>query len=273
MKVVLLADQGESFAEIAKFLFIDEQTTRRRLKDYFDNDKTGGSSGGSGGKLSQEQAVRLRAILATCDVPTAKAVVEKVKALFGITFSISGMTDWLERNRFSFKKSQPAPAKADPQAQTEFIDKYRDLKDGLPDGEVILFLDAMHPTMATKLGYGWSVKGSRKIVATTPARARLNVIGTLNAQTLKLVTTFPVTVSSNSQLRDLGGTFRPVAPGLSSHPVFYAQHHPGSRLLLRQQGHTDRRGASEYQTVAPACLFAQPEPDRAGLEGDERAGA
>jgi DNA-binding NarL/FixJ family response regulator len=31
MKVVLLADQGESFAEIARFLFIDEQTTRRHL--------------------------------------------------------------------------------------------------------------------------------------------------------------------------------------------------------------------------------------------------
>lgn len=50
MKVVLLADQGESFAEIAKFLFIDEQTARRHLQDYFDNDKLGGSSGGSEGK-------------------------------------------------------------------------------------------------------------------------------------------------------------------------------------------------------------------------------
>jgi hypothetical protein len=60
MKVVLLADQGESFAEIAKFLFIDEQTARRHLKDYFDNDKTGGSSGGSEGKLTHEQAARLR---------------------------------------------------------------------------------------------------------------------------------------------------------------------------------------------------------------------
>ena len=82
MKVVLLADQGESFVEISKFLFIDEQTARRHLKDYFDNDKTGGSSGGSEGKLTQEQATRLRAILATCDVPTAQTAVEKVKGLF-----------------------------------------------------------------------------------------------------------------------------------------------------------------------------------------------
>lgn len=198
MKVVLLANQGESFAEIAKFLFIDEQTARRHLKDYFDKDKTGGSSGGSEGKLTQEQAARLRAILATCDVTTAQTAVEKAKSLFSIQFSISGMTDWLNRNRFSFKKSEPAPAKADPLAQAEFIDTYRSLKDDLPEGEVVLFLDAAHPTMATKLGYGWSIKGQRKIVATTAGKTRINVIGTLNAQTLKLVTTFPATVNSET---------------------------------------------------------------------------
>ncbi|MFT7116523.1 MAG: DNA-binding NarL/FixJ family response regulator [Rhodoferax sp.] len=55
MKVVLLTDQGESLADIARFLFIDEQTARRHLKDYFDNDKLGGSSGGSEEKLSSEQ--------------------------------------------------------------------------------------------------------------------------------------------------------------------------------------------------------------------------
>lgn len=198
MKVVLLADQGESFSEIAKFLFIDEQTARRHLKDYFDNDKMGGSSGGSEGKLTQEQVARLRAVLAACDVPTAKTAVQKVKGIFGIEFSRSGMTDWLKRNRFSFKKSEPAPAKADPLAQAEFIDQYRSLKDGLPEGEVVLFLDAAHPTMATKLGYGWSIKGERKIVATTAGKTRVNVIGTLNAQTLKLVTTFPATVNSET---------------------------------------------------------------------------
>ena len=96
------------------------------------------------------------------------------------------MTDWLKRNRFFFKKSEPAPAKADLQAQGQFIDQYRNLNDDLPEGEAILFVDAAHPTMATKLGYGWSIKGERKVVATTAGKTRFNVIGTLNAQTLKL---------------------------------------------------------------------------------------
>ena len=198
MKVVLLADQGESLAVIAKFLFIDEQTARRHLQDYFDNEKLGGSSGGSVGKLSPDQATQLSACLVASDVVSAQSVVQQVKGLFDVKFSLSGMTDWLKNNDFSFKKSQPAPAKADPIEQLAFIAKYRALKDNLPEGDVLLFLDAAHPTMATKLGYGWSTKGERKIVATTAGKARVNVIGSLEPATMKLIATFPETVNSET---------------------------------------------------------------------------
>ena len=148
--------------------------------------------------MNSEQAARLSAILAACDVTSARDVVHKVKDLFGVKFSLSGMTGWLKRNNFSFKKSEPAPAKADPQAQLAFIDTYRTLKDKLPEGEALLFLDAAHPTMATKLGYGWSIKGERKIVATTAGKARVNVLGSLEPATMKLVTTFPEKVNSQT---------------------------------------------------------------------------
>ena len=52
--------------------------------------------------------------------------------------------------------------------------------------------------MANKLGYGWSIKGERKIVATTAGKKRINVIAILNAQTLKPVTTFSETVNSET---------------------------------------------------------------------------
>ena len=198
MKVVLLADQGESLAVIAKFLFIDEQTARRHLQDYFDEEKLGGSSGGSVGKLSPKQATELSASLIAGEVGSAQYVVQKVKGLFDVKFSLSGMTDWLKCNDFSFKKSEPSPAKADPVAQLAFINTYRTLKGGLPEGDVLLFLDAAHPTMATKLGYGWSPKGERKIVATTAGKTRINVIGSLEPATMKLITTFPETVNSET---------------------------------------------------------------------------
>lgn len=198
MKVVLLCDQGESLAVIAKFLFIDEQTARRHMQDYFNDKKLDGSNGGSVGKLSTEQATQLSASLIAGDMVSAQSVVQITKSLFGVKFSLSGMTDWLKNNDFSFKKSQPAPAKADPIEQIASIVKYRALKDNLPEGDVLLFLDAAHPTMATKLGYGWSPKGERKIVATTAGKARVNVIGSLEPATMKLIATFPETVNSET---------------------------------------------------------------------------
>ena len=114
-----------------------------------------------------------------------------------------------------------------------FIDTYRSRKDDLPEGEVVLFLDAAHPTMATKLGYGWSIKGERKIVATTAGKKRINVIAILNPQCSDPQTGHHI--SRNGQFRDLGRTLRVAAPKLSSNQVFHASHHSGPRLLWRQQ--------------------------------------
>ena len=52
--------------------------------------------------------------------------------------------------------------------------------------------------MATKLGYGWSIKGERKIVPTTAGKIGVNVLGSLEPATMKLVTTFPETVNSQT---------------------------------------------------------------------------
>jgi transposase len=107
IKVVLLSDQGERVGQISKFLLIDEQTVRNHLKDYFDNDKLDGSSGGSKGKLSAEQALEFSAILVDRDVPTAQVAVQIAKRVFGVEFSISGMTSWLKRYFFLSKKVNP----------------------------------------------------------------------------------------------------------------------------------------------------------------------
>ena len=153
IKAVLSADQGASVAEIAKHLWIDQKTVRRHVKDYFENDKLDGGSGGSKGKLDEGQAARLKELLASCEVPDADDARERARKLLGVKFSLSGMTAWLKRNGFSFKKSEPLPAKADPAAQAAFAESYRELKATLPEGEALLFLDASHPAMSTRLGY------------------------------------------------------------------------------------------------------------------------
>lgn len=54
--------------------------------------------------------------------------------------------------------------------------------------ESVLFIDAVHPTQATKISYGWIHKGQKKAVKTTGSRTRLNIMAALNLKAL----TFPL---------------------------------------------------------------------------------
>ena len=47
-----------------------------------------------------------------------------------------------------------------------------------PD-EVLLFMDAVHPTQATKITAGWIRKGDDKAIKTTGSRSRINVVGAI----------------------------------------------------------------------------------------------
>jgi hypothetical protein len=40
-------------------------------------------------------------------------------------------------------------------------------------------MDAVHPTQATKLSYGWIRTGQTKYVETTGSRTRLNIVGAI----------------------------------------------------------------------------------------------
>ena len=170
MKAVLWADKGQSPKQISELLMVDEQTVRRHIKDYLDNDKLGGGSGGSQGKLDEGQSTWLKELLAACDISTAAEAAEKARGLFGVKFSFSGMTGWLKAHGFSWKKSEPIPSKANPGDQDAFIAAYQKLKAGLKPHEALLFMDATHPSQATKLSHGWSIRGERKGVPTGAGR-------------------------------------------------------------------------------------------------------
>lgn len=257
LKAVLLANDEESFCRIAQVLFVDEQTVRRHVRDFLEANKSGNDSGGSGGTLTAEQSSQLKDLLASSDVPTAQSAADQAKGLFGQRFSVSGMTDWLKRNGFSYKKCEPVPAKADPAAQAGFALAYAKLKGGLPEGESIHFLDACHPTRQTKLAYAWSLKGARKLVKSYAGRERVNVVGTLDVAAMRLVTTFPERADGEAiaahlrKLRRLSGTeaaihvildngsycrshaVREAAAGLGIELVFLPPYSPNMNLIER----------------------------------------
>ncbi|EQD61594.1 transposase family protein [mine drainage metagenome] len=96
------------------------------------------------------------------------------------------------------KKPKGTPAKADPEKQAEFIRYYEDLLNTLPEDEPVEFADAVHPTMATKITYGWIRKGSDKLIATTASRTRVNLLGSINLETMKVTVSSHETIDSKA---------------------------------------------------------------------------
>lgn len=72
---------------------------------------------------------------------------------------------------FPIKSTRQTPAKADPQKQKEFVEFYQNLKKETPENEPIEFGDDVHPTMATKITYGWMKKKKDKPIATRSSKS------------------------------------------------------------------------------------------------------
>ncbi|GHU18800.1 hypothetical protein FACS189472_07640 [Alphaproteobacteria bacterium] len=78
------------------------------------------------------------------------------------------------------------PAKANPVEQAAFVEEYKKLKKEIPEVEPMLFSDAVHPTMATKITCGWIRKGSGKTIETTASRTRMNIVGAIELAKMKV---------------------------------------------------------------------------------------
>ena len=73
-----------------------------------------------------------------------------------------------------------AQKRFDEAKQQAFIEAYEALKASCDKDESIVFIDAVHPTLSTKISHGWIRTGQDKVIETTGNRSRLNIIGALN---------------------------------------------------------------------------------------------
>lgn len=114
-------------------------------------------------------------------MPTTLAIIEIVDEWWGVCYTVAGMTRWLKRNGFSYRKPVGVPHKCSTQAQQAFVETYEKLKQEASDDEPILFIDGVHPTQGTKLAYGWMPAGKKAHgVETTGSRTRQDIMGALN---------------------------------------------------------------------------------------------
>ena len=203
IKAVLLYDQGWSLQRIAEALFISHEAVRQHLLDYEANRKLSPENGGSVSKLNKACRQMLINHLKGTIYTSAKEIVALVLEAFDIKYTVSGMTQWLKNNGFSYKKPTLVPGKADPEAQQQWIKYYFWLTENLSDNEVICFMDGVHPTHNTKPSYGWIETGVNRAILSNTGRQRINLSGAIDIESKKVVCLEDETLNADSTIRFL----------------------------------------------------------------------
>lgn len=127
LKTILWLDDGLSFAEISRLLFLDEKTPRRWAKVYTSSGIDALLSDNYlqyAGKLDTEQEKMLYDFVSSHLFLDVGPIILYVEDKFNVTFSRSGMRDLLHRIGFTYKKASCAPELADPAKQRRFLDSF-----------------------------------------------------------------------------------------------------------------------------------------------------
>jgi transposase len=184
IKAVLLNAEGWSQQQIAQALRIHYETIHDHLNDYVNSKKLKPANGGSKSNLTEEQTKTVITHLEAHTYQTVAEIVAYIQQTYEVKFTTSGLTKWMHAHGFSYKKPKGTPAKADPEKQAAFIKYYENLLNVTPANEPIEFGDGVHPTMATKITSGWIRTGTNKPIATVASRTRVNLMGSINLETM-----------------------------------------------------------------------------------------
>ena len=199
IKAILLRSEGWTVPQISQALRVHQSTIIKHIQDYKERGKLENESGGSASHLSDEQTAELIAHLEEYTYAYSHQILLTIKERFGITYTVAGLTHWLHRHGFSYKKPKGVPHKADSELQQQFIAEYEQLKQKVRQDTPILFMDSVHPTQATKISYGWIRKGHTKEINTTASRTRMNLIGAIECGHLeRAITASYDTINANA---------------------------------------------------------------------------
>lgn len=187
---ILAYDEGHDVSDIANILKISESSTYNYINDYLKTSKIAHDpKGGTCCKLTGREEIELIKHLSTVTHLTANSIGAHVLKTYGIKYTVAGITKWLERNDFVYKKPKPIPSKLDEQKQQDFIEYYNKLKENTDNvNSVIMFMDAVHPEYQSQAVYGWIPKGETKTLPTTNTQFRLHLNGAINLSSMQVFT-------------------------------------------------------------------------------------
>lgn len=203
IKAVLLYDKGWTLEQIAEALLMSHEAIRQHILDYECSRKLSPESGGSEEKMNKFQVQFLVDHLKSVVYTKCKEIIHFVWEEFGIAYSVAGMTAWLKKHGFSYKKPAVIPGKSDKELQEQWIKDYKELQSTCNEDDAICFMDGVHPTHNTKPAYGWIPTGENKEIPTNSGRQRLNLSGSINIDTKEVIIHEDETLDADSTIRFL----------------------------------------------------------------------
>ena len=204
IKAVYLLSRGKTPQEIAEVLMLDIDTIGNYRKRY----EADGVSGllknnyfGSEPMLSCAEIEAFSAHLETQTYLTVEAIVEHVKQVYSVHYSVSGMRQLLHRLKFVYKKAKTIPGKANAELQKAYLKMLEETLKDKGEQDAHYYLDGVHPQHNTQLAYGWIKKGQDKVVKSNSGRQRININGALNGDTLEVIIRTDDTINTQSTLK------------------------------------------------------------------------
>jgi transposase len=182
-----LLDGGMSCQEVAEVLFFDDDTIRGWYELFERSGIEGLTSfdmGGSSSKMSAEQAEVLKAWVTTSLPRSTRHVGAWIEKEFGLVYeSRSGLIALLHRLGLEYHKPEVISRRLKPETQKAFIAGYENLLNSMADNEVVMFLDAVHPTHAARPVGCWAPKQQKLAIEQTSGRERINIHGAIDLET------------------------------------------------------------------------------------------
>ena len=184
---LVLLDDGLSFEEIARVLFVDDDTIRSWFRLYEEDGIDGLAwfgHEGSACQLNGAQLEKLKAWIAATLPRTTRTIGAFIETEFGLVYeSRSGLIALLHRLGLEYHKPNVIPRKLDEAKQKAFIASYEKLLNSLAADEAVLFMDAAHPTHAARPAGCWAPRGEKLAIEQTSGRQRINIHGAIDLET------------------------------------------------------------------------------------------
>ena len=201
---LLLLDDGMSCAQIARVLFLDDDTVRGWYKRYVAEGWDAVAYDGWKGGQSRMSLPQEAALCGWLEGRFCRSTVEiraHIAAAFNLSYSHSGCIKLLARLGFEYRKPKALPRVADAATQEKFIAFYENLLNSLGTDEAVYFADAVHPEYQSKPAFGWVKKGANPALKTTSGRGRVNIHGALNLENFDAPFVAPITVDGQSAVQ------------------------------------------------------------------------